>query len=203
MLGTKLKPLLFLGLLLIPQIINAQLPDGRTITMGVVEGEDTIPMVNLPAIDIIAEFNPINAANQRKYLKLRRDVLRAYPYAKLAASHLKFINDSIMNIPSENARKKFIKETEKDLKAKFEKDLKNLTFTQGRILIKLIDRETGNTSYALVKDLRGSFQAVFWQGVARIFGSNLKSNYDSEGEDVLIEAIVQAIERGDIEVVKK
>lgn len=179
--------------------VTAQLPDGRTVTLGTPYGDDTIPMVTLPEVDIIST-NPLSAENQKRYLKLRRDVLRAYPYAKLAGFQLKLINDSTLKIKSERDRKKFIKEREKELKASFEKDLRNLTYTQGRILLKLIDRETGNTSYELVKELRGSFQAVFWQGVARIFGSNLKSEYDPEGEDVLIEAIVQAIERGEIKV---
>jgi hypothetical protein len=193
------KSLLSLLILLNPIWALAQLPDGRTVTLGTPYEGDTIPMVNLPEVDIIST-NPISAETQKKYLKLRRDVLRAYPYAKLAAFQLKVINDSTMNIKSERDRKKFIKEKEKELKASFEKDLRNLTYTQGRILLKLIDRETGNTSYELVKELRGGFQAVFWQGVARIFGSNLKSEYDAEGEDVFIEAIVQAIERGDIKV---
>ena len=160
-------------------------------------------MVNLPVIDIYDAIDPAQAANLKKYLKLRRDVLRAYPYAKLAAQQLTLINDSTAKIKSERARKKFIKETEQELKEKFEKDLKNLTYTQGRILIKLIDRETGNTSYKLVKELRGSLQAFFWQSMARIFGSNLKSEYDAEGEDRMIEGIVQAIERGELQVVKK
>jgi hypothetical protein len=181
----------------------AQLPDGRTVTLGTVAGPDTLPMVNLPVVDVIAAFDPLQAENLRKYLKLRRDVLRAYPYAKLAAQTLQYINDSTLKIKSEKARKKFIKETEKELKEKFEKDLKNLTYTQGRILIKLIDRETGDTSYDLVKELRGSLQAFFWQSLARIFGSNLKSEYDPLGEDLLIETIVQAIERGEIKVIKK
>lgn len=196
----KMKNALLTVLLLLGSFgAKAQLPDGRTVTLGTPYGEDTIPMVNLPGVDIVST-NPLSAETQKRYLKLRRDVLRAYPYAKLAAFQLKVINDSTLNIKSERDKKKFIKEKEKELKSSFEKDLRNLTFTQGRILLKLIDRETGNTSYELVKELRGSFQAVFWQGVARIFGSNLKSEYDPEGEDALIEAIVQAIERGDIKV---
>ena len=181
----------------------AQLPYGHTVTMGKVHEGDTIPVVYLPAIDIYGILDPALAENLKKYLKLRRDVLRAYPYAKLAGVELKSINDSLINIRSEKARKKYIKERETLLKEKFEADLKNLTRNQGRILIKLIDRETGNTSYALVKELRGFFQAFFWQSIARLFGSNLKSEYDPEGEDLLIEGIVQAIERGEIQVVKK
>ena len=190
-------------LLLISGEISAQSPDTTILTPAIVRGSDTIPLVNLSLIEVFAALDPANAENLQKYLKLRRDVLRAYPYAKLAATQLKFINDSLVNIKSEKARKKFIKQTEKDLKARFEKDLKNLTYNQGRILIKLIDRETGNTSYSLVKELRGSFQAVFWQSLARLFGTNLKNQYDAQGEDFMIEGIVQAIERGELKVIKK
>jgi len=192
-------PLIFI-LLALSFNAFAQLPEGQNVTLGTIRDGDTIPMVNLPYIDVVAAVHPAQAENLRKYLKLRRDVLRAYPYAKLAAQTLKYINDSTLNIKSERERKKFIKKTEKELKEKFEKDLKNLTYTQGRILIKLIDRETGNTSYALVKELRGNLNAFFWQSMARIFGSNLKSEYDPEGEDFMIESIVQAIERGDLKV---
>ena len=111
---------------------------------------------------------------------------------------LKFINDSVAHISNERAKKKFIKKTEAELKDQFERDLKKLTVTQGRILIKLIDRETGSTSYALVKELRGGLQAFFWQGLARLFGSNLKSEYKADAEDQLIESIVQQIERGEL-----
>ena len=81
-------------ILLVPTGLFAQLPDGRKVTLGTKSGEDTIPMVNLPAIDIVGAIDPAQAENLKKYLKLRRDVLRAYPYAKLASRQLKFINDS-------------------------------------------------------------------------------------------------------------
>jgi Domain of unknown function (DUF4294) len=177
--------------------------DNPGVVPFIVDEGDTIPVVNLPVVDILSAFGPDDEEAFKKYLKLRRDVLRAYPYAKLAANQLKIINDSLAKIPSERAQKKYIKATEKQMKEKFEKDLRKLTYTQGRILIKLVDRETGNTSYALVKDLRGGLQAFFWQSLARFFGANLKSEYDPEGEDRMIEGIVRAIERGEIKVVNK
>jgi hypothetical protein len=174
------------------------MPDGRIKTLATVVEGDTVPLINLAPIEIIETLSPEAALRIKAYLKLRRDVLKAYPYAKLAAVKLKHINDSIAQITSERLKKKYIKETEKHLRSEFEKDLKNLTVTQGRILIKLIDRETGNTSYHLVKELRGSFQAFLWQGMARLFGENLKSEYDPAGQDVLIEEIVGQIERGQL-----
>jgi hypothetical protein len=173
--------------------------DGRIRVLANVIDGDTVPLIHLAPAEIFAAISPEAAERMKAYNKLRRDVLRAYPFARLAADQLKFINDSVGKIPSEKERKKFLKRTESDLKAQFEKDLKKLTVTQGRILIKLIDRETGETSYALVKELRGSVQAFFWQSIARIFGSNLKSEYNAEQEDVLIEGIVRQIESGELQ----
>ncbi len=164
---------------------------------------DTIPMMYLPAVDVFGEFDPEAAERLKRYLKLRRDIIRVYPYARMAAIQLEFVNDSIGKIKSKKAQRKFIKQTERELKDQFASDLKKLTRTQGFLLIKLIDRETGETSYELVKELRGSLQAFFWQSLARLFGSNMKAEYDPLGEDAVIESIVQAIERGEIPVVKK
>lgn len=164
---------------------------------------DSVWVVNLPAVEVIDALNPLVVDNMKKYLKLRRDVIRAYPYAKLASATLKSINDSIAKIPKERARKKYIKQTEKTLKAQFEAELRKLTVNQGRVLLKLIDRETGDTSYEVVKELRGTFEAFFWQTMAKFFGSSLKSEYDPLGEDQVIESIVQAIERGEIPIAKK
>lgn len=184
----------------LPSAAQVQTPDGRYRLLATIVNGDTIPLVNMAPVDVVAPLSEEAAANLKAYLKLRRDVVRAYPYAKLAATELKFINDSCARISSEKERKRFIKDQEKLMKAEFEKDLRKLTLTQGRILIKLVDRETGNTSYALVKELRGSLQAFFWQGLAKLFGSNLKSEYDAAGEDQMIESIVQQIERGELQV---
>lgn len=202
--GCKMRTILtILFLVLLGDPSHGQ-TDGTppVVTRAVVVGSDTIPFVSLPVFEVITAADPHRAENLKRYLKLRRDVLKAYPYAKLAAQTLKQINDSIALLPTERARNKFIKEKEKVMKARFEKDLKKLTFTQGTILIKLVDRETGTTSYNLVKELRGSFQAFFWQSLARLFGSTLKTEYDAEGDDAAIESIVRSIEKGEIQVVK-
>jgi hypothetical protein len=80
--------------------------------------------------------------------------------------------------------------------AEYEDDMREMTMTQGRLLIKLVDRETQNTSYDLIRDFRGKFTAAFWQGIARIFGTNLKEEYDADGEDAPIELIINEIEAG-------
>ena len=104
----------------------------------------------------------------------------------------------MLTLKTDKQKKEYIKQVEKEIRNEFEGDLRNLTITQGRILIKLIDRETGNTSYDLVKELRGAFPAIFWQTLARVFGSNLKSRFDAEGEDKLLNEIVVMIENGQL-----
>jgi hypothetical protein len=171
---------------------------GHTIYNG-----DTVRLYTLPDVMIYGALDPTSVDNMQQYYKLRRNVIRAYPYAKIAAAAMKTIKDSLATISSKRQKKKYLKSTEKEMKEKFEDELKKLSVSQGKILIKLIDRETGNSSYDLVKEYRGFFEAVFWQTTARFFGSDLKSTYDPEGEDKVIESIVQAIERGEISVAKK
>ena len=176
------------------------MPDGRIKLLGTIINGDTIPTVYLVGVEIVAPLSPEAAARQQAYLKLRRDIIRVYPYAKLASTKLKYINDQVATMTNERQKKRFIKETERELKDQFEQELKKLTLTQGRILIKLIDRETGSSRYSLVKELRGSLQAFFWQGLARLFGSNLKTEYEAEGQDQMIEQIVRQIESGQLPV---
>ena len=102
------------------------------------------------------------------------------------------------NINNENDRKEYLKKVEKDVFAEYEGDIRDMTITQGRLLIKLIDRETQNTSYTLIKDYRGNLAAAFWQGIARIFGTNLKEEYDPYGEDALMESIILEIDAGNL-----
>jgi hypothetical protein len=176
---------------------QAQLPKGIPVT-AVIENGDTIPVINLPQVWVVSERTFKSSAEATKYYKLRRDVKRVYPYAILAAAKLKEYNVKLESIPNEKQRKIYMKKAEKELKNQFEGDLKKLTISQGRILIKLIDRETGATSYDLVRELRGSFSAFMWQSLARLFGTNLKSEYDGKGDDRAIEEIIQLIEAGRI-----
>ena len=99
-------------------------------------------------------------------------------------------------LKTDRQQRAYINKVEAEIKSNYEEELKNLTITQGRILIKLIDRETGQTSYELVRQLQGNFQAFLWQTLARLFGSNLKMTFDEEGEDKLINDIVLMIEMG-------
>jgi len=132
----------------------------------------------------------------RKYERTVYNVKRVYPYAMIVRDKLALVNADLENIDGEKDRKKYMKQVENDVFAEYEDDIQHLTITQGKILIKLIDRETQNTSFELIKDYRGSITAAFWQGIARIFGTNLKEEFDPYGDDLLIELIVQEIEAG-------
>lgn len=157
---------------------------------------DTIPSIRFQDVYVYADYIYKNKKQYEAWSRTKYNVKKVYPYAILAAAKLKEYNAIMEKMPNENMKKAYLKVIEKQLKEEFEEPLKDLTITQGRILLKLIDRETGNTSYELVKGLRGNFQAFMWQSVARLFGSNMKTGYDAEGEDIMIERAIKLIEAG-------
>ncbi len=173
------------------------------ITKTVIIDGDTIPNVSIDEVVIFPRLVFKSRYRERRYRKLVRDVRRAYPYAIYAKSKLDEMESQFLSLETDKERKKYIKTIEKQLMDEFGHELKKLTITQGRILLKLIDRETGNTSYVLLKELRGTVSAVFWQTIARLFGSDLKSQYDPKGDDVLIERVVRMIEVGQIKLDQK
>jgi hypothetical protein len=160
----------------------------------IIIGNDTVPLVYMPGVSIVSTRKFKSVRDERVYRKLVRDVEKVYPYAKLAGVKYFDLNEELKGVENKRERKKLAKQTEREIKDEFSGQLKNLTVTQGRILIKLIDRETSDTGYEVVKELRGGFSAVFWQGLARIFGHNLKAKYDPKGEDREIEQIIRNIE---------
>ena len=176
---------------------------GYTTDKGIVvktkiENGDTIPLITLNPVYINSDRIFKNKKQAEIYWKLKRDVKKVYPYAILAEAKLKEYNAHLSTMNNELQRKEYMKKAEKELKKQFEGDLKKLTVTQGKLLIKLIDRQTGETSYELVKDLRGSFSAFMWQSLAVIFGSNLKYEYDADGKDKMIEQVIYLVESGEI-----
>ena len=187
----KFSTVLFLFCL----VLNG-LSQERNVQHAKVIGNDTVPIVSLPMVSHIEKRTWKTKRAQKKFSRLKKKVVKVYPYAHLAGQKMEEYAKEMEGIDKEKDKKKFYKQIEKELKAEFEGELKKLTISEGRILIKLIDRETGDSSYELVKDLRGKFSAFFWQSLARIFGHNLKSEYDPKGEDREIEFIVQQIENG-------
>jgi hypothetical protein len=124
------------------------------------------------------------------YRRLRYNVLKVLPYARFAGQRYRQLERDLAVESNKRQQKILIKNCEKEIKDLFNKEVKNLTITQGTILIKLIDRETGNSSYKLVKDTKGGFSAFVFQSAAKIFGHDLKSRYDVD-EDREIENIIQ------------
>ncbi len=175
-----------------------QLKDGGYKVPYIVEGDDTIPVVNLPIINIEAAGGDEYLKNLQAYYRLRFNVIKVYPYARLAAVKLNQMNADMAKMKSDRERRRYKKSVEEQVRKDFEEQIKKLSINQGKVLIKLIDRETGNTSYELIKSLKGSLNAFFAQGVAKLFGHDLKSEYDPEGADKAIENIVGQIERGEI-----
>ena len=188
---------LILSIFFLGQLISQAQIEQQTYRAEVVDF-DTVAIINLPEVIVLSEKIFKNERERRKYNRTVLYVKKVYPYAKLAGEKLRYYDDTLRKIENERARKKFMKKIEEELQQDYEGELRKLTFTQGKILLKLIDRETNNTSYALLKDLRGGVSAVLWQGIGRVFGYNLKVRYDPEGEDKEIERIVQLIEMGAI-----
>ncbi len=182
--------------------VNGETHDGLYILETVVVDGDTIPMVTLRPANVSASRKSRSRRYQRKRSKIYRNVVKTYPYAKVAGMLIKEYNNNLDSLDTEAAREAYLDQCEEDLKAEFEDDLSSMTMSQGRVLIKLIDRETGDTSYQLIKDLKSGFTAFMWQGVAKLFGSDLKVNYDPENieTDQMIEDVVIQIETGQIPV---
>ena len=176
--------------------VKSQNHDLVVVKAIVVDG-DTIPLIDLPRVNVTGYIVFKSPREQRRFERLVRNVKKVYPYARIAGLKLNEYDALMTGLPEKEQRKLF-KKAEDELKAEFEGELKKLTFSQGKILLKLVDRETGEPTYQIVKDLRGSISAFFWQNLSRLFGYNLKEKYDPEGDDRNIEAIVLMIENGSI-----
>jgi hypothetical protein len=172
-----------------------QEPLGTRLEVKII-GADTLLFAVLPEVIIYAKMPSHIKAEIKRNERLVYNVKKAYPYAKLAGIKFKEYESILLNAGNDETRKQLMKEAEDHLKLEFEDDIRALTFKQGLILIKLVDRETGNSSYAVIQELRGKFAAFFWQTFARLFGYNLKIEYDPAGADSEIEDIVLLIEKG-------
>lgn len=137
-----------------------------------------------------------NAAARAEWTRLRNAVYVTYPYAKRAGWVFSDIENHIAHNPNKQQVSRYINSREKELKKEFTEPLKNLSVYQGKVLMKLINRETGGTNcYDILKELKGGFTARFWQTVAFVFGSDLKQPYDAKGKDAEIESIVKEVQR--------
>lgn len=167
-----------------------------------IEGQDTIYHSDIaPAYKKYREKVKRNKGKEwRKYYRTVHNFAKTYPYALVAKEKRAEADQYLASHDlSKFEREKYLKKYEKELFNTFEKPLRNLTFTQGRMLLRLIDRELGLTSFYIIKDYRGNAAAGFWQGVAKIFGADLKTPYDRFGEDKELEELVKMYQNGDFE----
>ncbi len=168
----------------------------KHLARALIEDGDTLIHVPIKEIIIREPFIFKSRRQKRRYSRLARYVKKVYPYSKIVSRQMEEIHFNMHKYNTKKEKSYYLKKKEKELKKEFEGELRKLTFSQGRILIKLINRETGQTTYEIVKQLKGSLSAIFWQSIARIFHSNLKLEYDPKGDDKMIEDIVIRIENG-------
>jgi hypothetical protein len=163
-----------------------------------IDNQDTIYLAYLRDLNVYPPLKFKNKKQEEFYWRTVRDVKRALPYAKIVGAELRRVNVLLHEVDRESERKKYLALYEKEIFKKYEKELIKLTVNQGRLLLKLIDRECNSTSYDLIKSYRGSVTAFFWQGVARLFGSNLKAEYDAAGNDKIVERVIVLVESGQL-----
>ena len=174
-------------------------PVKGTVVYGRIEANgDTTLLVYLPEVDIDLMQRYLQITETNKGRRLANNVKKVYPYAKLAGAKMQEYDSILANIDDKTERNRLMKQAEKEITDQYTDELKNLTITQGLILVRLIDRETGNTTYQVVRELRGKVRAFFYQGFARLWGYNLKTEYDPHNnpEDDEIETIMTLLERG-------
>lgn len=176
------------------QIANTTFGDSSHLYFAIVVGKDTIPWVVLPEVDIYANAPPHLQKRVTEWNRLVNAVYVTYPYARIAAGVLTEVNAHLDSAHyTKRERKEYLKSKEQELKQRFGPNIEDLSIYQGKVLIKLIDRETGQDCYNIIKEMRGGFSARLWQTVAFVFGSNLKTDYNKQ-EDADIESIVEQLE---------
>lgn len=170
---------------------------GYMVPARVHEG-DTIASLRMPTLYVFKPLIFKNKKQQQAYNRMVRNVKRTLPIAKEVNRAIIETYEYLQTLPDEKARQKHLNQVEKGVKEQYTPRLKKLSFSQGKLLIKLINRETNSSSYELVKAFLGPFKAGFYQAFAAIFGASLKKEYHPEGEDAMIEQIVLLVESGQI-----
>lgn len=165
------------------------------VSFAVVYNGDTIEAKTLPSAYHYSRESRASAAARAEWTRLRNAIYVTYPYAKKAGAVMNDINRQLVNITDKAKRKQIIKNREKELKKEFADPLTNLSVYQGKVLMKLINRETGNNCYEIIKEYKGGVVARLYQTVAFFFGSNLKQPYDKNGDEKEMEKIVLEVGR--------
>ncbi len=158
-------------------------------TYAVVYNGDTIEAKTLSYVDVYAKYKP-GQSPRAKWTRLRNAIIVTYPYALRSGLIMNDINKKLVGVTENSKRKTIIRQREKELKKEFTDPLSNLSVYQGRVLMKLINRETGNNCYEIIKEYKGGLTARFYQTVAFFYSSNLKQPYDPAGDDKEMESIL-------------
>ncbi|MDR0983213.1 MAG: DUF4294 domain-containing protein [Culturomica sp.] len=183
-----------IGFISVLVFLTAMLPE---VSAQLVAQDTVMRHIVLDEVIVYPKKTKPTGKQQRHAQRMQRleyNVRKAYPFAVIAAKKINEIEIKISKVSSKKEKEKIIKEEYKDLMRTFKKPLMKLTISQGRILIKLIYRETSASSFSHIREYRGGFNAYFWQSIALLFGNNLKSDYEPYGEDAEIEKIVKKIE---------
>ncbi|MEW5845829.1 MAG: DUF4294 domain-containing protein [Bacteroidota bacterium] len=180
------------------QDVDAQIASADSLYLypSIILDGEYVPHIKIEDVIKVGKRRFKNRREMSQYYRMIYNLKKTYPYAQIAKYKLLEINETLKTLKTDKEKKEYIAKAEKELRDQFEKDLTKLTISQGKMLIKLIDRETGRTSYELVKELKGGFSATFWQGVARLFGSNLKTKFDPQGEDKVLNELIFLYEQG-------
>jgi len=165
------------------------------ISYAIIYNGDTIEAKTLVDVNFYSRLTQAQRDNQAKWTRLRNAVYVTFPYALRAGIVINDINRKLVSVSNEQERKNYIKSREKELRKEFTTPLTNLSIYQGKVLMKLINRETGNNCYEIIKEYKGGLTARLYQTVAFFFSSSLKQPYDKNGEDVEVEKIVREVER--------
>lgn len=155
---------------------------------------DTIPYSILPPVSVFTQLTREQKKYWAEWTRLRNAVYVTYPYAIAASKIMNEINVKLVNVDNRKERRNIIHAREKELKREFTDKLTKLSVYQGKVLMKLINRQTGNNCYEIIEEYKGFMSAAFWQGVAFVFGSNLKQAYDASGKDRDMERIVRDVQ---------
>lgn len=164
----------------------------------VIIGNDTMPYMELPVLYCYAPLKFKNKKDEEFYWRTVRDVKRVLPLSKYVKGVIEQTNKTLMELPNKASRDNYMRKFEKRLYKENEEEFKKLTLNQGKLLIRLVDRECNATTYQLIKAYRGSFRAGFWQIFAKMFGASLKTDFGATEEDKIIERIITLVEAGQI-----
>jgi hypothetical protein len=170
-------------------------PNDTLLVPFIIHEGDTMTYREMDMVFVFGLMSEAQKEAYRQWTRLRNAVYVTYPYAKKAGYLFNEINLNLSRISDRRQRKEYMRSKEAALRKEFTKPLTNLSVYQGKVLMKIINRETHNTCFEIVREYKGSFSAQFWQSVAWIFGSSLKQGYDPKGEDADLERIVQEVAR--------